>query len=184
MDKTVKGPDLAVMFSECPKYAQGGGSTERYSLRLCVIEDGDKVRNISCSRWENPHIDLRNLEIQCYVSWDRDVWNAYGFCATFNDYYHICREDAEGMVRTFKKLERIKAKHVEKYGHPQTFAQYVQMIVVGLGVKHLVRVRGRETGWHNQNEHQFLPIGELPAFIEQSMEAARLYHFPAKEEVA
>jgi len=122
------------------------------------VEDGEKIR----SAHEAGGLFVANLAVTSQGNDDdrekRDGGrHVYGWGVRFRDVYCVERREAEGMVGTFKALERKMAKLDAQHGRPVSFAQYLGRVALALGAEGFVIQKAvKPGGFGNYDDFDWL----------------------------
>lgn len=171
--------ELSVLVDPCTlKTDHYSDNSTFYKLAFVTINEQEQVRNVSSSFGSEPFAGFDSLKFRCWISWSNDRFSADSWEVLYDNLYSVQLHEAERLVKTLKRIRKIEDKMVIR---PKTFGQYVAMIAAELGIKRFARVMGRDTGWHNNNNYQFLDVKYLADAVDRSIEDARVAKFEPAE---
>jgi hypothetical protein len=176
MEETLK---LAVMVDPITfKDVTHGDTSTFYRLSFVTVNEKNEVRNVSNSYYgdESYLNGFHDLVFQVWISWSNNRFDADQWEVIYKQVYSVNLREAELMVKTLKRVQKISEKFVVR---PQSFGQFVAMMCAGLKIKHFVEVQGADRGWHTENRYAIGDIKDLAANIDRKIEAARLVKVPA-----
>lgn len=151
-------------------------------VRLVQIEEGDKVRNVLGSRFEQH--GLGDLTLRLYFT--RRISDGKLDCyveAGYSDPFHLSFSDVEAMHKRVKVIERKLAKMTDDFGEPQGPADVMFRYCRALGIKRVVQTVGNASGRYDDSKHRFGKIAEVARFygaIAEKMETV----IPQRKEAA
>ena len=125
------------------------------------------VRIIEHGAVRNPGADDPFDNLVFSAQWDRDDQSehTYGWDVRYRDIYSVEKNDAERMVKMFRRLERINERFPVR---PTSFGQYVSLTASGLGIKtaRLRRKNSLFTSNYSEMEFQTWTIQEAAGIID------------------
>lgn len=122
----------------------------------------------------NPSTDdpFDNLVIS--AQWDRDDHSerTYGWDVRYRNVFAVDKQDAERMVKMFRRIERVEKKFPV---WPTSFGQYVSLMAQGLGIRSARRrsLNSLDTGNYSQMELQVWRIQEVAGVIDSMIQETR-----------
>lgn len=168
---------LAVLIDPCRQTeSYAGCESLYYDLSIVTINPQQQVRNISSTFGELRRFG--DFRFQCWVSWYGGQFRASVGEVQYNRVWSVSIREAEFMLKTLKRVQRIQERLVVK---PDTFGQFVAMIGNGLGITRCITREGPSTRDHDDNKYRVHPIGELPGLVDYEIEKFRKIKFPEPE---
>lgn len=115
----------------------------------------------------NSDSELYDLEIHAHgAHWGSEGRRVYGWSVEYRDCYRVGIDDAERMLKTFKRIERHLNKLNEKYGYADSLPAYVARVADALGIKYILRDAGKGQLFPTGHRFEAAPVGTGVNYLE------------------
>ena len=136
---------IALLF-EAKKESWG---TLRLNISVVEYHNGE-IRNPPSMGSYWPNREFCGLTCTAFPD---DEGKLIGWEYVYREIYSIDAETAELMAKTLRHIEKRMKALAQKFGHPQTFAQYVIHFSNAIGTQTFLKRRNGKSGFYSENEY-------------------------------